>query len=148
MTEKTESFGGVLFRLLDGNLQVLLVGRQQPPVWGLPKGAPHNHETPEETALREVEEETGVRGRIVDRVGDISYWFVAPGSRRRRPHRYHKTVHYFLMEATGGDPELHDLEYDEVAWFDADEAAAKLTYENERRLLRQALTRLPVATSP
>ena len=70
----------------------------------MPKGTPDGDETPEETALREVTEETGLQVRILDTIGDIHYRFVRNG------RRIDKTVHYYLMEATGGDLSDHDHE--------------------------------------
>ena len=86
--------------------------------WSLPKGTPDGDETAEQTALREVAEETGLEVRIVAPVGRIEYCFVRGG------RRIHKTVHYFLMEATGGDLADHDHEFDEVRWVDLAEAEA------------------------
>ena len=68
----------------------------------------------EETALREVEEETGLEVRITGALDSIEYWFVQSGT------RIHKTVHYFLMEPTGGDLAAHDHEFDEVRWIPFD----------------------------
>jgi 8-oxo-dGTP pyrophosphatase MutT (NUDIX family) len=99
--------------------------------WTLPKGQQEAGETIEETALREVNEETGLQVRVLAPLDTIDYWFVwAP-----EQTRYHKFVHYFLMEATGGDFSAHDAEVEEVRWFEPDEAAAALTFANERRLL-------------
>lgn len=104
--------------------------------WGLPKGTPDGDETPEETALREVHEETGLQVRILDTIGDIHYRFVRDG------HRIHKTVHYFLMEATGGDLADHDHEFDDVRWFALGEADAVMRFATERDIVARAL---PVA---
>ena len=87
--------------------------------WSLPKGTPDGDETPEETALREVNEETGLEVRILDTIGDIHYRFVRDG------RRIDKTVHYYLMEATGGDLADHDHEFEEVRWFELGEAEAR-----------------------
>ena len=84
--------------------------------WSLPKGTPDGDETPEQTALREVNEETGLEVRILDTIGDIHYRFVRDG------RRIHKTVHYYLMEATGGDLADHDQEFVDVRWVEVAEA--------------------------
>ena len=84
--------------------------------WTLPKGTPNSGETHEQTALREVAEETGLEVRIVAPVGAIEYFFTQDGQ------RIHKTVHYFLMEPIGGSLEVHDHEFDEVRWMPIDEA--------------------------
>ena len=100
--------------------------------WTLPKGTPNPGETREETALREVEEETGLTVRITGILDSIEYWFVQSGT------RIHKTVHYFLMEPTGGDLASHDHEFDEVRWVGFDTAATLLTFETERNLVAKA----------
>jgi 8-oxo-dGTP pyrophosphatase MutT (NUDIX family) len=100
--------------------------------WTLPKGTPHAGETREETALREVAEETGLTVRITGVLDSIEYWFVQSGT------RIHKTVHYFLMEPIGGDLAGHDHEFDEVRWVRFGEAATMLTFETERGLVARA----------
>ena len=75
--------------------------------------------------------------RILDSVGDIHYRFVRDG------RRIEKTVHYFLMEVTGGDLARHDHEFDEVRWFDLAEAEAVMSFATERNIVARAL---PVAT--
>ena len=134
-TEKAFSAGGVVLRKGENGPEVLLCGRNSDGHWALPKGTPEAGETAEETALREVREETGVEVDIRADVGDIRYWF----SRPKEGVRFYKTVRHFLMRQTGGDPSLHDHEFDDVRWFPAQEALKLLTYRNESRILRQAL---------
>jgi 8-oxo-dGTP pyrophosphatase MutT (NUDIX family) len=112
--------------------------------WTLPKGTPNHGETIEQTAVREVEEETGLRVRIVSPLPSISYTFVQDGM------RIHKTVHYWLMEPLGGDLARHDHEFERVRWVPFDEAGALLTFESERALVaraRAALAAGPMATA-
>jgi len=129
------SAGGIVIRFEDGAPQ-LVVGRRRRErdgvTWTLPKGTPHTAETTEETALREVAEETGLTVRIVRRFESIEYTFVQGGA------RIHKTVHYFLMLPTGGDLAHHDHEFDEVRWIRFDEAPTLLTFETERALVARA----------
>lgn len=101
--------------------------------WSLPKGTPNRGETTEETALREVEEETGLQVRIVQPVDSIQYFFVQGG------RRIHKTVHYFLMEPVGGDLASHDHEFDEVRWFGVAEAEAVMSFPTEREIVAKGL---------
>ena len=100
--------------------------------WTLPKGTPDPGESTEETALREVAEETGLEVRIVAPLPSIEYTFVQDGTRIR------KTVHYFLMEPTGGDLARHDHEFETVRWVPFDEAPALLTFQTERDLVTTA----------
>ena len=129
------SAGGIVIRFVDGAPE-LVVGRRRRErdgmTWTLPKGTPHVPETTEETAVREVREETGLDVRIVRRFDSISYVFVQGRT------RIHKTVHYFLMVPTGGDLDRHDHEFDEVRWVGFDEAASMLTFETERALVARA----------
>ena len=134
-TERVVSAGGVVFREGDEEVEVLLCGRTSDKLWALPKGTPNPGETLEETARREVREETGVDVEVVGLVGEIKYWF----SRPQEGVRYSKTVRHYLFRPVGGDPSLHDHEFDEVRWFAGAEALKLLTYENEARMLRQAL---------
>jgi 8-oxo-dGTP pyrophosphatase MutT (NUDIX family) len=97
--------------------------------WSLPKGHVEAEETIEEAAVREVEEETGIRGRIVAPLGAVDYWFAAD---RRRVH---KTVHHHLMLAVGGALSDADPEVVEVAWFPLEKVAGRLAYADERRLV-------------
>lgn len=129
------SAGGVVYRRQDGELQVLLCGRNEPLLWALPKGTPNRGETIEQTALREVREETGVDVRIAGKLGSIRYWF----TRAQDGVRCNKAVYHYLMEPVGGDPSLHDHEFDTVVWFPAGEALRLLTYPNEVNALERAI---------
>jgi 8-oxo-dGTP pyrophosphatase MutT (NUDIX family) len=126
------SAGGIVVRFEDG-VPSLVVGMRRRDrdgiTWTLPKGTPHAGETREETALREVGEETGLEVRITGPLDSIEYWFVQHGT------RIHKTVHYFLMEPTGGDLSRHDREFADVRWVPFREAPALLTFETERALV-------------
>jgi 8-oxo-dGTP pyrophosphatase MutT (NUDIX family) len=104
--------------------------------WTLPKGTPDPGESVEETALREVAEETGLEVRIVERLPSIEYAFVQDGT------RIQKTVHYFLMEPTGGDLSRHDAEFERVRWVPFDEARGLLSFATERELVAVAADRL------
>jgi len=113
-------------------VEIVLVRRQQPPLWALPKGTPDAGETLAETATREANEETGLRVEIEEPIRAITYFFVHGRT------RFHKTVHFFLMRPIGGRLEDHDHEFDEVRWIDFDEAPTMLTFETERGLVAQA----------
>ena len=132
--EEPVSSGGVVYRWVADYLEVVLCGRDEPIRWSLAKGTPDHGETLEETALREVQEETGLEPVIEERIRSIDYWF----SSKDDDVRYHKTVHFYLMRAIGGDTSLHDPEFDVVQWFPYEEAVARLAYPNEADVLRQA----------
>lgn len=136
--EDLVSAGGVVYRQGERGLEVVLCGRTEAGLWGLPKGTPNDDESIEETARREVREETGLDVAIVDKVGEIEYWF----TRAEQGKRFHKKVHHFLMAPVGGSIERHDHEYDVVGWFPAAEAERMLTYENEAEILRRAVALL------
>jgi len=131
-TARATSAGGVVTRTVDGRLEVALVHRRSPRLWALPKGTPDSGETLEETALRETREETGLEVKIDAPISSIRYVFV------RGSTRFHKTVHFFLMRSTGGSPDDHDAEFDEVRWLPLDEALALLTHATERSILERA----------
>jgi 8-oxo-dGTP pyrophosphatase MutT (NUDIX family) len=101
-------------------------------LWSLPKGHIEEGETPEDTAVREVAEETGIIGEVVAPLGIIDFWFVADG------RRVHKTVHHFLLRAIGGALSDADIEVTEVAWVPLDELGARLAYADERALVERA----------
>jgi 8-oxo-dGTP pyrophosphatase MutT (NUDIX family) len=134
-TERTTSAGGVVFRQGEHGLEVLVCGRSNERLWALPKGTPEPGESLDQAARREVREETGVEVEIEALIGDIRYWF----SRPQEGVRYLKTVRHYLMRPIGGDPSLHDHEFDEVLWLPVAQALKLLTYQNETRILRQAI---------
>ncbi len=101
-------------------------------LWSLPKGHIEQGETPEQTAIREVAEETGIRGDVLTQLGSIDYWFVTDG------RRVHKTVHHYLMRFSGGELCDEDVEVTEVAWVPVEELPSRLAYADERRLARLA----------
>jgi bis(5'-nucleosidyl)-tetraphosphatase len=137
-TERVTSAGGIVWRDVGNGVEVLVCGRRADSLWALPKGTPEPGETLEQTAVREVREETGVEVVVEDLVGEMRYWF----SRVDEGVRYYKTVRHYLMRPVGGDPSLHDHEFDEVRWLEAQEALRLLTYPNEARILREALEKL------
>ena len=133
------SAGGIVIRYEEGTPHLVVGSRRREPdgvTWTLPKGTPNPGETTEQTALREVAEETGLEVAITAPLDSIEYWFVQRGT------RIHKTVHYFLMEAVGGDFSRHDREFDQVRWVALDEAPDLLTFETERSLVARYARRL------
>jgi 8-oxo-dGTP pyrophosphatase MutT (NUDIX family) len=101
-------------------------------LWSLPKGHIELGETAEQTAVREVAEETGIQGSVLAALGRIDYWFVTDG------RRVHKTVHHYLMRCSGGELSDNDVEVAEVAWVPIPELPSRLAYADERRLAEVA----------
>ncbi|MEA2642006.1 MAG: hypothetical protein QOF51_3400 [Chloroflexota bacterium] len=135
-TVRDVSSGGVISRIAGDTVEVVLVGRARPERWSIPKGTPIVGETLEQTAVREVREETGLSVRILERLGDITYWFSARGV------RHHKTVHFYLLEETGGRMEDHDWENDFVAWFPEAEALRRMSFASEISIVQRAIERI------
>jgi 8-oxo-dGTP pyrophosphatase MutT (NUDIX family) len=138
-TSTATSAGGIVVRYESGRPWLVVGSRRRERdgrTWTLPKGTPNPGESREETAIREVEEETGLRVRISGPLDSIEYTFVQSGT------RIHKTVHYFMMVQIGGDLSSHDHEFDEVRWIPFDAAATMLTFETERELVARAARRL------
>ena len=116
--------------------QGLLIGRidqkdaaRERLLWSLPKGHIESGETPEEAALREVMEETGIESEIARTLGVIDFWFMAGGK------RIHKTVHHYLFREVGGTLAPQVSEVDEVAWFPLTEIVERLAYPDEKKLI-------------
>ncbi|MGZ4633376.1 MAG: NUDIX hydrolase [Actinomycetes bacterium] len=129
------SAGGLVVDRTGNQTRVAIIGRRDRRgrlLWSLPKGHLESGESAEDAAVREVEEETGIRGRVVAALGTIDYWFVAEN------RRIHKTVHHYLLEAAGGELSDEDVEVDEVAWVPLDELRQHLAYAGERRLAETA----------
>ncbi|MGV9798393.1 NUDIX hydrolase [Mycobacterium sp. NPDC003449] len=132
------SAGGLVIDGIDGpkDTQVAaLIGRvdrRGRMLWSLPKGHIELGETAEQTAIREVAEETGIEGTVLAALGSIDYWFVTEG------RRVHKTVHHYLMRFLGGELSDDDVEVTEVAWVPLDELPSRLAYADERKLAEVA----------
>ena len=138
-TRSEISAGGVVYRRSDEGVEVVLAARRTRRgdlAWGLPKGLVEPDETPEQAAVREVREETGLEADVEVSLGEIRYFYVWEGVRVR------KAVHFFLMRATGGDVSQHDDEMEEVRWFPLSVALRRATYKGEREVLQRAAARL------
>ena len=136
------SAGGVVYRRSDLGIEVVLVARIATELWSLPKGTPEPGESLEETARREVQEETGLHVEIVCPISEIRYSYVI----RSESIYVAKVVHYYLMEPLGGDVSEHDEEYDLAVWIEVQEAMNRLTHDNDRDVLRRALELLQPAS--
>jgi 8-oxo-dGTP pyrophosphatase MutT (NUDIX family) len=136
------SAGGVLVRRLSGEwvMAAIRPGGKEPGVWALPKGIIGDGEKPEDTALREVAEETGVQARLVVKLGDIRYVYTWAGE------RVFKVVSFYLVRYSRG--RLGDLppetafEVAEARWLPLEEAPGLLAYKGEREMAEKALASL------
>ena len=129
------SAGGVVYRRVDDGIEVVLASRRTRRgdlAWGLAKGGVEEGESLEEAAVREVREETGYTAEIEASLGDTRYFYVWEDTRIR------KTVHFFLMRCTGGDPSERDDEMEEVRWFPMARALKRAAYRGERDVLGRA----------
>jgi 8-oxo-dGTP pyrophosphatase MutT (NUDIX family) len=135
-TTREVSAGGVVYRPTDdGDIEVVLASRRTRRgqlAWGLAKGGVEAGETVEQAAVREVQEETGYTADIEADLGDTKYMYVWDDIRIR------KTVHFFLMKHTGGDPDDRDDEMEEIRWFPLERAIKRAAYRGERDMLVKA----------
>ena len=140
--EREFSAGGVLVKLIRGRpmLAAIRPGGKPEGVWALPKGNLDAGERPDETALREVREETGVEGRLVEKLGDVKYTYTRSGG-----VRVFKIVSFYLLRAGRGRigeiEERMKIEVAEARWLPLDEAPRLLAYGGEREMAKKALDR-------
>jgi 8-oxo-dGTP pyrophosphatase MutT (NUDIX family) len=126
------SYGGVVIRG-DEVLVITPAGKRR--VTGLPKGGANPGESGEQTAAREVREETGVTATVREPLGDVNYWY------RRSGRRVYKTVHFYLCDFVSGSTDDHDHEVENARWMPLAEARTALSYPGERALIERALSK-------
>ncbi len=129
------SAGGVVVRRMQGRPFVAVV-RVRDQILALPKGHPDGAESAAEAARREVREETGLKADLVERLGDVKYWYVRGGE------RVMKIVAFFLFRYRSGSVDDHDHEAEEALWIPLEEASKRLAYKGEREMAEAALSRL------
>ena len=137
--QKEISAGGVVYRRDGDAIEVILASRRTRRgdlAWGLAKGGVEEGESMEQAAIREVLEETGLTVKLEGSLGETKYFYVWGDARIR------KTVHFFLMRFTGGDPRDRDDEMEEVRWFPLERALKRAAYRGEREILERAAERL------
>jgi 8-oxo-dGTP pyrophosphatase MutT (NUDIX family) len=134
--KKETSAGGIVYKKQDGQIFVLMIfpngWRNMVPQWTFPKGHIEGLEKPEDTAVREVREETGVTARIVSDLGEVNYNFIWEG------RTIDKSINWYLMEYVSGDVKDHDQEVAEVSWLSLTEAEAKLVYATDKEIFKKA----------
>jgi 8-oxo-dGTP pyrophosphatase MutT (NUDIX family) len=124
------SAGGVVFRRKNGKTFILLAQHSQHHGWVFPKGIigdNKENESKEDTAVREVEEETGVAAKIIESLEPVEYWYQWEGEKRK------KTVYYYVMEYISEDQNKKDDEMEQVEWLPIDEVAERLTYPSDKK---------------
>jgi 8-oxo-dGTP pyrophosphatase MutT (NUDIX family) len=130
------SAGGVIYRTEKNELMVCLIKTPPNGDWQLPKGLVDDNESLEQTALREVKEETGLEGNLEAPIDTIDYWFWLQEGQEKV--RHHKIVHFFLLKYTRGVTDDHDNEVYEAVWIPLAKALDTLSFEGERAILRKA----------
>ena len=130
------SAGGVAFRWRNRKLETVIVSVKPSLRWQLPKGIVDQGETPEVTAVREVQEEAGIETELLALIETIEYWYRA--TRYGKPIRYHKFVHFYLLKYRSGDVTDHDHEINEARWVTSDRAVEMLAFESERGVVEKA----------
>jgi 8-oxo-dGTP pyrophosphatase MutT (NUDIX family) len=140
LTSTEFSAGGVVVR--DEKCVVIVPTRRAADgskVLALPKGHPEDGESAADAALREVREEAGVESRLVEKLGDVRYWYTREG------RRIAKVVSFFLLEYLSGEVSDHDREVEDARWLALERATRELTYKGERDMASRALLRLRTA---
>lgn len=132
---REQSYGGVVVRGAD---VVTIVPRGKRAL-ALPKGGAEAGESPEQTAAREVREETGLTATVRAPLGDVTYWY------RRSGRRIQKTVTFFLLDYVEGSTDDHDHEVTEARWISLERARSALTYPGERNMIEKAIRLLAAA---
>jgi 8-oxo-dGTP pyrophosphatase MutT (NUDIX family) len=132
--QKRVSSGGVIYRTSDNGAEVVLVLVKGGRAWCIPKGEIDKGEDPPATALREVREETGLTGEILNKLGHISYWYFI----KDEMIRVHKTVHLYLLAFVAGSIDDHDDEVDEARWCPIADAIELLSHRSEKEIMQKA----------
>lgn len=130
------SAGGVVFRSEGERTEIAIISVGTQRRWQLPKGLVDAGEKPEQTAVREAREEAGVETRVKAHIETIEYWYAGLEGGIRV--RFHKHVHFYLLEYVSGDTRDHDVEVNEARWIPIEEAHGQLAFEGERRVVERA----------
>ena len=132
------SAGGVIYKKTDNTFEIALIAIKDRIIWTLPKGIIDKDEKPEQTAVREIEEETGLTGEILEKLGEKSYWFTL----KDENVKCRKTVTYFLLKYSEGTITKQCTEVDDAVWIDLEEAIKQLSYKSDREIVEKAKEKL------
>jgi 8-oxo-dGTP pyrophosphatase MutT (NUDIX family) len=135
--EREFSAGGVVVN--DADVAVIVPFKLSPDgkqTLALPKGHPDEGESMREAATREVREETGLQAELIDKLGDVEYWY------QRKGRRILKKVTFYLFEFRSGSLDDHDDEIEEARWMPLEDAVRELSFRGEREMVERALSRL------
>lgn len=135
-TVREISSGGIVYRRRKGITEVALIRVRDR--WCLPKGQVEAGEGIRGAALREVREETGLEGKVVAKLGDVTYWYTNR-TKDGETIRIFKRVYFFLIRYLRGDVRRHDAEVEIACWVAIREAVKKLAYPAERETMRKAM---------
>lgn len=134
LTRKESSAGGVVYEKSNNAVKALLIARNAKKTWCLPKGKIELNETPEQAAVREIKEETGIDAKIIKLLGDIHYKFISPEDSAL----VIKDVRFFLFCYAGGDITPQKIEVDDAGWFDINAAINMMSYPSEKKIMELA----------
>jgi 8-oxo-dGTP pyrophosphatase MutT (NUDIX family) len=142
-TRHDYSAGGIAYRRTPGNgrVEIALIATRGGKRWQLPKGSREANESAQETAIREVEEESGLLTEPEAFLCSVDYWYWDT-YRKSEPELVHKTVDFFLLRVVGGELSDASYEVDGVGWFTLEEAIITLTFKDEVQAARQAFAAL------
>src|SRR5688572_3638026 len=140
------SSGGVAFRWQDSKPEIAIVSVKPKRRWQLPKGIVDPGESPQVTAVREVREEAGIETNLIRLIETIEYWYRSV--KYGKPVRYHKFVHFYLLEYRSGDVANHDHEVEASRWVSFDEAIEMLDFKSEREVVEKAREMLKEMARP
>ena len=130
------SAGGIVFKTEKNTVFVLLCQHSYHHGWGFPKGLigdKKEGETKESTAIREIEEETGAKAKILEPLEPITYWY------KFEEEKIKKTVYYYVCKYTGGDISKHDFEMENVEWVESSKVLDKLSFKADKEVFKKAL---------